>query len=170
MGFNLGRALKGIGKGLFGGGGASGLFGTGKFNPSVDTYWRNQAKTLAGSLAERSQGKGTSVAEQTLKKGFGQNLAQTQSNIQSFGGVSPALKQRLSQQAGAKTGANIATEGGILRAQEQVAAQDSLSRLLSSMEGSALDEQKIKQRSFSDTGKARQKGLQGLGSAIASIG
>lgn len=92
-----------------------------------------QNETLMAQLAQQAQGLGgPSLAEQQLQQATNRNIRQQGSMLASQRGINPALRARLVGNMGAMTGQESAGQAGMLRAQEQNMAQNSLANAIRS--------------------------------------
>ena len=95
-----------------------------------------QQQSLADALRARAEGRGgPSLAELQLQQTLEQNQRQAAGALAGVRGMNPALAQRLllNQQAGLSQQA--AGQGAVLRAQEQLSAQQALGQQLATMRG-----------------------------------
>lgn len=110
----------------------------------INTAQANQSRDiqsgLAGNLQARVNGTGgPSLAAQQQQQGLNQALANTLAQAASTRGVNPALALRMSQQNNTAAQQNATTQGGILRAQEQQAAENQLAGLSGTMRTQDMD-------------------------------
>jgi hypothetical protein len=96
-----------------------------------------QQQSLADVLRARAEGRGgPSLAELQLQQTLEQNRRAAAGAIAGAGrGINPALAQRLLLQQQSTLGQQAAGQGAILRAQEQLAAQQALGQQLGGMRG-----------------------------------
>ena len=99
-------------------------------NTENQNEWRQNQLQLMHDLQARARGEVPSAAELTLRNAQQANIAAARGAAVSAEGVSPAMALRA--QMGGQTSANIAAsqQAGIMRAQEQAAAEGRLSQLL----------------------------------------
>lgn len=96
-----------------------------------------QQQDLAGALAARARGEGTSIAEMQLQNTLAQNQRAAAGQLAGVRGLNPAMAQRLLLNQQASLAGQAAGQGAMLRAQEQLAAQQALGQQLASMRGAA---------------------------------
>lgn len=96
-----------------------------------------QQQDLAGALAARARGEGTSIAEMQLQNTLAQNQRAAAGQLAGVRGLNPAMAQRLLLNQQAALAGQAAGQGAMLRAQEQLAAQQALGQQLASMRGAA---------------------------------
>ena len=96
-----------------------------------------QQQSLAQALADRAAGKGgPSIAEMQLQRTLEANKRAAAGALAGAGrGINPALAQRLLLQQQAGLSQEAAGQGSLLRAQEQLAAQNALAGVLGQMRG-----------------------------------
>jgi len=96
-----------------------------------------QQQALADVLRARAEGRGgPSLAELQLQQSLEANRAAAAGALAGAGrGINPALAQRLLLQQQSTLGQQAAGQGAVLRAQEQLAAQQALGQQLSGMRG-----------------------------------
>lgn len=100
--------------------------------------FRTGQQTLAGTLAGRVAGTAPSVAELQLNQGLENNIQSQIAQAASARGASPGMVQRNLAQNLAGTNAVTNAQAGILRAQEQATAEQSLGQILSGARGQDL--------------------------------
>jgi hypothetical protein len=154
-------------KKIFGGEGESGLLGTGYTSPSVDPFYANEAKNVAGLLKKRITGEAPSIAEASTTAALNRNLRDQQTGIRSIGGISGQLKQRMLSRASADAGADIAEKGGMMRLQEQMGAEKSLADLLSGQQQRNTELEQLRIGAFENKANRRQNLLKAVGEGIA---
>jgi len=104
----------------------------GLINSAPQDQFRNQQMSLSQALQARASGQAPSVAQMQLNAGQDRSVQQAQAMAASArGGVNPALAQRQAQMANAATQASNNQAGGMLRAQEQMGAENQLGQLAS---------------------------------------
>jgi hypothetical protein len=104
----------------------------------VPQFWDTNRKALAGQLGQRALGKGgPSAAELQMQQGLGSIRAGQQSMARSSPGASPGLAMRQAMLAGTDAGGQMNSQMGILRAREQMAAQQAYGDLI----GQAVQQQ-----------------------------
>ncbi len=92
---------------------------------------------LAAQLQAQANGQGPNIANLQLQQATNQNNQQTAGAIASQRGMNPALAQRIILQQQAMNNQNAAGQSGILRAQQQLAAQGQLGNVLGQQAGEA---------------------------------
>src|ERR1700679_1614322 len=96
-----------------------------------------QQSTLAQQLLAQSQGQGPNVANLQLQQATNQNIQQGAGQIASQRGMNPALAARIVAQNTAAANQNAAGQSGVLRAQQQLAAQQGLANVYGQQAGEA---------------------------------
>lgn len=95
-----------------------------------------QQQSLADALAARANGQGgPSIAEMQLQQTLAQNQKNAAGALAGVRGLNPAAAQRLLLQQQATMGQQAAGQGALLRAQEQLAAQQEYGNQLAQMRG-----------------------------------
>ena len=128
----LGQSLGVIGSGT----GGANLSEYGQYNQNMGQAYAQQQQQnasqdqLAQALQQQMQGNGPSVAQQQMQQGLQNAQAQAAGSMANVRGINPALAARLVGQSQAANASNIAGQGGILRAQEQLSAQGQLQNAL----------------------------------------
>jgi hypothetical protein len=136
-----------------------------KLDQNQSNQSRGYQDSLAKSLQARVNGTGgPSLAEMQQRQGLNQSLSNTLAQAASQRGVNPALALRMSQQTNSAAQQNAAFQGGMLRAQEQQAAEAQLGGLSTNMRGQDLDAATTSARLGMDTQLANQQ------SALANRG
>lgn len=97
-------------------------------NTNYGTTNTNQS-ALAAALLAQSQGQGPNIANLQLQQATNQNNQQAAGEIASQRGMNPALAQRIISQQQATNNQNAAGQSGVLRAQQQLAAQQGLANV-----------------------------------------
>jgi hypothetical protein len=97
--------------------------------------WRQGQQSLAQHLADRVNGHGGSVAQEQMNQGMQQAINAQRSQAASARGINPALAARMSAQNQGNIMQQTAASGGLLRAQEQTQAEQSLAGLQSQARG-----------------------------------
>lgn len=106
-----------------------------------------QQQSLADMLAARARGEGPSIAEMQLQQTLEANRRAAAGALSAAGrSMNPALAQRLLLQQQSTLGQQAAGQGALLRAQEQLGAQQALGAQLAAMRGS-------EQAAFSSAGQ-----------------
>jgi len=128
-----------------------------------------EEKKFAEMLQLRASGQGgPSPAELQMQRALGQGQAQAQSMAASQRGIAPGLAARLAQQQQGQMAQDIAGQSGVLRAQEQLGAQEIYGRALESQRQTRLAGEEA-QRSAYDARANRAGGIvRGIGSALTS--
>lgn len=96
--------------------------------------------TLQDLMLQRAQGQGASAAELMMNRGMQQQIAAGRSMAASMPGVSPGLAMRQAGQREASAMSNVGQQTGILRAQEQAAAQQMLANWLAQQDRMRLEQ------------------------------
>ena len=136
--------------------GTTNLFGGATIDQSQQGLSRDAQQNLLTQLAAQAQGQGPSLASEQLKQATNRNLAQQMAALASQRGGNTSLAQRgLSQQA-ALAGQDVASQSALLRAQEQLSAQQQLAGLSSQMRGQDIG------LAQSQAELAQQAGLSGM--------
>lgn len=107
------------------------------FNTNL-TNVLGQQGDLATQLLAQSQGAGPNIANLQLQQATNQNNQQAAGAIASQRGMNPALAQRLISQQQAMNNQNAAGQAGVLRAQQQLAAQQGLANVYGQQAGENL--------------------------------
>ena len=92
---------------------------------------------LAKMLLAQAQGQGPNIANLQLQQATNQNNQQAAGAIASQKGMNPALAQRIISQQQALNNQNAAGQSGVLRAQQQLAAQQGLGNVYAQQAGEA---------------------------------
>jgi hypothetical protein len=111
--------------------------------------------TLQDLMLQRAQGQGPSAAELMMNRGMQQQIAAGRSAAASMPGVSPGLAMRQAGQREASAMSNVGQQAGIMRAQEQAAAQQMLAQWLQQQE-----QMKLQQEMY-NASRMRQGGMLG---------
>jgi hypothetical protein len=93
--------------------------------------------TLASQLLAQAQGQGPNIANLQLQQATNQNNQQAAGMLASQRGMNPALAQRIISQQNATNNQNAAGQSGVLRAQQQLAAQQGLGNVYAQQAGEA---------------------------------
>lgn len=96
-----------------------------------------QQGTFAQQLLAQSQGQGPNIADLQLQQATNQNNQRAAGALASQRGMNPALAQRIIAQQAATNNQNAAGQSGILRAQQQLAAQNQLGNVYGQQAGEA---------------------------------
>jgi len=96
----------------------------------------NQSE-LAKQLLAQSQGQGPNIANLQLQQATNQNNQQAAGAAASQRGMNPALAQRMALQQQSMNNQNAAGQSGVLRAQQQLAAQQGLANVYGQQAGEA---------------------------------
>lgn len=97
--------------------------------------------TLQDLMLQRAQGLGgPSAAELMMNRGMQQQIAAGRSMAASMPGVSPGLAMRQAGQREASAMSNVGQQAGIMRAQEQAAAQGLLANWLQNQQRMQLEQ------------------------------
>lgn len=97
-----------------------------------------QQGDLASQLRAQSMGEGPNIAALQLKQATDRNAAQAAGQIASQRGMNPALAARLIAQNQAAANQQAAGQAGLLRAQQQLAAQGQLANVYGQQAGQTL--------------------------------
>jgi len=106
-------------------------------NTNLNTAQTNQGN-LAQQLLAQSQGSGPNVANLQLQQATNQNNQQGAAAVASQRGMNPALAARVIANQTATNNQNAAGQSGVLRAQQQLAAQNSLANVYGQQAGESL--------------------------------
>lgn len=169
IGSAVGGLVKGVGGAL---GGAIGLgkkvFGSEKYK-MADVKFEGKQNQLADMLMQQAQGKGPSVAMEAMRKGTAQGLANIRGGLQGMSGLSQGAKARMyAQQAGQMT-RGIASEGGTMRAQEQMAARKGLADFILGSQQQQTSRSDVARQAHEGAQGRRQKAVKGIGEGIATF-
>lgn len=96
---------------------------------------RSQQQDLAEMLLARARGETTSAAEKQMQQGIAASQRAAASQAAGMRGVAPGLASYLSNQQAAGTRRDVIGQTGVLRAQEQAAAEQAYGGLLGQMRG-----------------------------------
>jgi len=97
-----------------------------------------QQSNLANQLLAQSQGQGPNIAAMQLQQATDRNNQQAAGQMASQRGMNPALAARLIAQNQAANNQQMAGQSGILRAQQQLAAQGQLANVYGQQAGQSL--------------------------------
>lgn len=130
---------------------------------------------LANQLLQQSQGAGPNIAQLQLQQATNQNIQQGAGLIGSQRGMNPALAARVIAQQTAAANQNAAGQSGVLRAQQQLAAQQGLANVYGQQAGENLTNlgqltQAQTAANQSNAGAAAQNAQQGAGLAGGILG
>lgn len=103
---------------------------------SNDIY--GQQGSLAQQLQAQANGQGPNIAQLQLQQATNRNIAQGAGQIGSIRGINPALAARLIEQNTAAQSQQAAGQSGLMRAQQQLAAQQNLAGVYGQQAGEAL--------------------------------
>lgn len=132
------------------------MVGTATINNTDAGAARGQQMALADALWAQTQGKGPSLAQMQLKQATDRNLAQAIAAQASAGGSGGGLAMRQIQQNQIAAGQGAARDSAMLRAQEQLNAQNQFGSLVSGMRGQDLSLATNQAQLDQDAGKANQ--------------
>lgn len=108
----------------------------GYIDPRMQDQTRGQQGSLAALLQQRAMGTGgPSAAELQMQRGLDSNMSQAMSMAASQRGQNAGGGMRAMMQQRAQLGQQGIADAGVLRAQEQMGAQNSLGQLLTGMRG-----------------------------------
>ena len=96
---------------------------------------RGQQMTLGEQLAAQARGEGPSLAQMQLTQATDRGLAQAAGMAASQRGVNPALAARMAQQSQADIARGAGRDAAMIRAQEQMSAQQQLGAHLAGVRG-----------------------------------
>ena len=96
---------------------------------------QNNQSALAQQLLAQANGQGPNIANLQLQQATNQNNQQEAGAIASQRGMNPALAQRIIAQQTAANNQNAAGQSGVLRAQQQLAAQNNLANVYGQQAG-----------------------------------
>lgn len=105
-------------------------------NTNYNNVNTNQA-ALAQQLQAQANGQGPNIANLQLQQATNQNNQQAAGAVASQRGMNPALAARLIQQQNASNNQTAAGQSGVLRAQQQLAAQQGLANVYGQQAGEA---------------------------------
>ena len=129
----------------------------------------DQQSALAKTLLAQSQGQGPNPALAQLNLNSANAMKQAGAVANSVKGISPALAARLaSEQAGGMT-QQAAGQAGLMQAQQQLGAQNSLGNLYGQMAGQNLNQQNILQNAQAEQNRAITQGSLGIQDAQARV-
>jgi hypothetical protein len=135
------RNLGNVGQGLAQSGNAQNAAGFGQSQAG-----NTQQGQLAGAVMDRAMGRGgPSVAELQMQRGLGQAQNAAASQAASMRGVNPALAARMGAQAQTQLANQNVENTGMLRANEQIAAQNTANTVLGTQRGQNLQQQQLGQ-------------------------
>lgn len=139
-------------------------------DPSV--YMPNaQEQTLTDALMAQAQGTGgPSAAQLQMQAGVDQASNQAMGVAAAQRGMSPALAARQAQQAGAQMSQQANQQAGILRAQEQLNAQQAAGSMLASQRNARMQAAGIDAQGFEGAADRSAGAFKSLGSALATGG
>jgi len=153
-------------------GGAIGLgkkvFGAEKYKMAPVKFEGKQNK-LADMLMQQAQGKGPSVAMEAMRKGTAQGLANIRGGLQGMSGLSQGAKARMYAQQAGKMTRGVASEGGTMRAQEQMGARKSLADFILNSQAQQTSRSNVARQAHQDSSDRRQKAVKGIGEGIATF-
>lgn len=138
-------------------------------DPSV--YMPNsQEQTLTNALMAQAQGTGgPSAAQLQMQAGVDQAAGQAMGVAAAQRGVSPALAARQAQQAGAQMSQQANQQSGILRAQEQLNAQQTAGSMLASQRNARMQAAGINAQGFENAADRSAGAFKSAGTAIAGM-
>lgn len=110
----------------------------GTANANAGTAFANQQSLVKALQAQASGTGGPSAAQAMLQTAQGQNANATASAVASNRSLSPAQAARIQTEAGAANQNNTAGQAAILRAQEQLSAQQQLGSVVNTQAGQQL--------------------------------
>jgi len=96
---------------------------------------------LEDLMMQRARGEGTSAAELMMNRGMQQQVAAGRSAAASMPGVSPGMAMRQAGQREASAMSNVGQQTGIMRAQEQAAAQQMMAQYLQQQDRMRLEQE-----------------------------
>ena len=117
---------------------------------------------LQDLMMQRARGEGTSAAELMMNRGMQQQIAAGRSAAASMPGVSPGMAMRQAGQREAGAMSQVGQQSGIMRAQEQAAAQQMMAQYLQNQ-----DRMRLEQEMYN---AARQQTPGMLGSLLSTAG
>lgn len=118
-------------------------------------------QALAQALTAQSQGQGPNIAQLQLEQATNRNIEQNAGLLGSQRGMNPALASRLIAQNSARAGQEAAGQSGIMRAQQQLAAQSQLGGLLGTEAQQEIQRQQILQGAQAAQNSAINQGALG---------
>ncbi len=134
------------------------------FNPMIQDQIAQQ-KQLADQLRTQSQGAGPNPAMEQLRQTTQNNIQQNTGMIASQKGINPALATRMAAQNAGMMNQQAAGQGAVMRANQQLAAQQQLGQQVLGMNqlfqgANAAQNQAINQGSLGAQGLMAQQELQ----------
>jgi len=191
----MGKTVKSVTKSVFGGGGSTGMLGTGRFKASQRKIDKDVfAEKVAGEgtqealrkkqaaqserLEARSRGEVPSIAEAQLKQAQDRSLSQQLAAAQSRRGGSAASRERQLAKASAGSRQEIAQQAATAKLQEQQLAEQALTGQLTNQrqqdislaEGDRSSKQAYEQLATKQHLAAQGANLSGFQSAAAARG
>ena len=103
----------------------------------ANEIYQNQGN-LANQLLAQSQGQGPNIAQMQLQQATDRNNQQAAGQIASQRGMNPALAARLIAQNQAANNQQAAGQSGLMRAQQQLAAQGALANVYGQQAGQSI--------------------------------
>ena len=129
------------------------MLGSGPQKSEYEIGGSDESKGLMQQMYQRSLGQGgPSAAELMMNRGMGQQIAAGQSAAASMRGVSPGMAARLAGQQRGRAMSDTRQQTGIMRAQEQAAAQQMLASYLQNMDRMRLEQDMYNAASQQRTG------------------
>jgi hypothetical protein len=113
------------------------------FRAQLDPQTLAQQQQFINALQTQSLGLGPDPASAMLANATNQNLSNSMGIAAAQRGINPALAARQAQDAFAKTQAQAAGQGAVLKAQQQLAAQQTLGNTLANAQAQNLQAQGI---------------------------
>lgn len=118
----------------------------------ANTGVQNQQNDLARQLTTQAQGGGPNPALAQLNQTTAQNINNAASQVAGTRGINPALAARMAVDAGAGATQQAAGQAAVMRAQQQIAAQQQLAGVLGQQAGQNIAQQQANTQLLGTTG------------------
>lgn len=129
---------------------------------NVDPEFRVYQQKLAEQLAAQARGEGPSLAQAQLQQATDRTMAQSLGSIKAGMGSQGALSARTAALAGSNQLANLGGQSGMLRLQEQRAAQDALASVAQQGRGQDIQGTQLSLNAQQAQAQARQAGIDAM--------
>lgn len=129
---------------------------------NVDPEFRKYQQDLATQLSAQARGEGPSLAQMQLQQATDRTMAQSLGAIKAGMGSQGALAARTAALAGSSQLANLGGQSGMLRLQEQRAAQDALASLAQQGRGQDIQGSQLGLNAQQAQAQARQAGIDAM--------
>ena len=129
---------------------------------NVDPEFRKYQQGLAAQLQAQARGEGPSLAQAQLQQATDRTMAQSLGAIKSGMGSQGALAARTAALVGSSQLANLGGQSGMLRLQEQRAAQDALASLSQQARGQDIQGSQLGLDAQQAQAQARQAGIDAM--------